>query len=189
MDGGILPDYLAVCDYLVERDCRDELAGISGKTQLILDERWTSFYPPDVKPRVVWLAYDKAFEGSGSDVPEFWDPSEPDKLYGGGTVTYALLQIAFLMGFREILLLGLDHRYTIPETAEATPGGIFVSRGPDPNHFNPDYFGPGRWFHDPMVDRMEISYRSAERVLSAAGVTVRNGTPGTALTVFPLVQL
>lgn len=185
LPGGVMPDYLAVTDYLLERDCRDELAPLARRTRMVLDETLRAEYPPDARDRIVWFENDKSwYQRDG--VPSFWRPSSPDTFHAGGTVTYTLLQLAFLMGFREVVLLGVDHRYIIPEATEIRAGGIFVSHGPDPNHFNPDYFGKGRWYHDPMPERMAISYQVAERVLSAAGVDVCNGTPGSALTVFPM---
>jgi hypothetical protein len=187
MPGGLVPDVLCVTDYLLERDCRAELAALAGRTRLVLDEAWRPTYPPDAAERVAWYVHDKSwYEDGAPAAPLFWRPWEPSVLHAGGTVTYALLQLALMMGFANVLLLGVDHRYTARADVEVEVPDILVSRGPDPDHFNPDYFGEGRHFHEPRIERMTVAYRVAERALSAFGVRVVNGTPGTALTVFPL---
>ena len=182
---GLTPDYLAVVDWLVEEDCHREIRNVEA-TNIFLDQRARERYPKDDK--YVWLDFDKSWEEKHEALPHFWRYGS-GTIYGGGTVTYVLLQLAYLMGFRTTILFGVDHRYVIPEGAIHQNGGIFLSQGPDPNHFDPGYFGPGHRFHDPMTERMEIAYQVAERVFSAAGRTIVNATPGTELRVFPaLVQ-
>ena len=71
--------------------------------------------------------------------------------YWGGTVTYLSLQLAYHLGWSEVVLIGIDHSYQVPAGA----GTVIISHETDLNHFHPDYFGPGYRWHDPQVDRME----------------------------------
>ena len=181
LDGGIIPDFLAVIDDLVEEDNRSELMAISDRTTLILDALWRRRYPEDVARNIVWAAITRPERGN---LPGFWESEKPGVVHGGGTVTYVLLQLAYLMGFSSIDMFGLDHRYVMPDGDQWLAEDVLVSSGPDPNHFNQDYFGPGRRYHDPKISRMETAYRIARGMLDEAGVRVVNRTPGTALDVF-----
>ena len=57
-------------------------------------------------------------------------------------MTYVALQLAFHLGFRQVVLVGVDHQFTTRGLANTT----VVSEGDDPNHFSPGYLGRGfRW--------------------------------------------
>ena len=60
-------------------------------------------------------------------------------VHEGWTVTYAALQIAFFLGFDEVVIIGMDHRYQY----EGKPNEARRLDGVDPNHFMPNYFGGG----------------------------------------------
>lgn len=186
LDGGVLPDYLMVIDHLVEAECRDELIDLADRVELVLDRDWIRRYPPDIAERAACYRSDRSWTaGRGGSEPGFWQVSDPDTIHDGGTVTYGLLQLAYLMGFDTAVLLGVDHRYRVPDRDTANEHGIVLSNGYDPNHFNPEYFGPGRHYHVPNVERMEAAYRKAKSVLDEAGMAVVNETSGSALLVFP----
>lgn len=100
--------------------------------------------------------------------------------YEGWTVTYVCLQLAYFFGFRTVLLVGVDHKY---ET-DAPGGTILEGRSPDPDHFDPDYFGEGWKWHAPDLRKSEKAYRLALLKYEAAGRRIVNLTEGTALNVF-----
>jgi hypothetical protein len=103
----------------------------------------------------------------------------------GGTVTYALLQIAFYMGFDTFLLVGVDHRY--PKTGDK-PGMKFVAGNKDPDHFTPSdgkpYFETGKTFNTPELEGTKRSYAMAQELFTEARKTILNLTPNSALDVF-----
>ncbi len=101
----------------------------------------------------------------------------------GGTVSYIALQLAYHMGFDEVILVGFDHSYSIPKEAKVE-GRAITSTSDDPNHFHPGYFGKGYRWHDPRVDRMERAYENARRAYDAVGRKVINATVGGQLEVF-----
>ena len=101
----------------------------------------------------------------------------------GGTVTYICMQLAWYMGFDEVYLLGFDHSYVIPKSAEVA-GNNIKSNEDDPNHFHPDYFGKGFHWHIPLTERMELCYRKTEYAFAVNGRKVFNATPGGKLEVF-----
>lgn len=76
----------------------------------------------------------------------------------GGTVTYAALQIAFFMGFRTVILIGLDHSFE----DKGTPNKVETRKSErDVNHFHPDYFPKGSKWQLPDLRRSEVAYQLA----------------------------
>lgn len=98
----------------------------------------------------------------------------------GGTVTYAALQIAFFLGFSEVIIIGMDHRFEF----KGKPNEPSVILGADINHFSPDYFGGGQSWDNPDIDRSEESYRIARLEYEKAGRRIIDATVNGACTVF-----
>jgi len=117
----------------------------------------------------------------------YFSKSPTKYCWNGGTVSYFCMQMAFYFGFSEVYLVGFDHYYTIPESAEVN-GVHITSTDDDVNHFSPDYFGKGYKWHDPMVNRMEVSYKKAKKVYEKHGRKIYNATKGGNLEVFPRVD-
>lgn len=107
------------------------------------------------------------------------------------TVAITMLQLAAYMGFSEIILIGCDTNYIVPDTVRREGDGpdkgiaLTSSRDDDPNHFDRRYFGKDRKWHDPQPDRMILHYEHAKAALDAIGVRVYNATVGGRLEVFP----
>ena len=109
------------------------------------------------------------------------------QVFCGGSVTYISLQLAFYMGFTEVYLIGVDFDYQRPAHVKAS-GKTWTSMGPDPNHFHPDYFGPGKKWHDPQLDRVAGFFKLARQVFERSGRTVKNATIGGKLEIFERVD-
>jgi Protein of unknown function DUF115 len=120
---------------------------------------------------------------STGDVPRFSRDLDQG-LHEGWTVTYAALQVAWHLGFSEVVLIGLDHRYAF----EGQPNESRVLAGPDSNHFDPGYFGHGQRWDNPDLARSEESFRIARQVFEGDGRRILDATPDGACTVFPKVR-
>ncbi len=107
-----------------------------------------------------------------------------ERLWEGATVTYVALQVAFFLGFSQVILIGVDHSF---ET-KGKPNTTVVSQGDDPNHFHPGYFGKGFRWQLPDLETSESSYRMARAAYEGAGRQVLDATIGGKLTVFPKVD-
>ena len=105
------------------------------------------------------------------------------RVWEGGTVTYTSLQVAYFLGFSQVILIGVDHNYVTP----GKPNATVVSQGDDPNHFHPGYFGKGFRWQLPDLDTSERAYTLARHAYEAAGRRVVDATVGGKLTVFPKV--
>ena len=106
------------------------------------------------------------------------------RIWEGATVTNVALQLAFYMGFEQVILIGVDHNFTSKGEANKT----VVSDGADPNHFSPAYFGKGFRWQLPDLETSEIGYRLARKTYENAGRQVLDATAGGKLTIFPKVE-
>ena len=105
-------------------------------------------------------------------------------LWSGATVTYVALQLAYHMGFEQVILVGVDHSFTTQGPAHQE----VISQGDDPNHFSPRYFGKGFRWQLPDLETSERAYRMADKAYRAAGRQVLDATVGGQLQVFPKVE-
>lgn len=106
------------------------------------------------------------------------------RIWEGATVTNVALQLAFWMGFEQVILIGVDHNFTSKGEANKT----VVSDGADPNHFDPRYFGKGFRWQLPDLETSEVGYRLAKDAYERAGRQVLDATVGGKLTIFPKVD-
>jgi len=86
-------------------------------------------------------------------------------IYSGGTVTYITLQLAFFMGFSEVILIGIDHNFSdkgVPNTIKIRKDAV------DNNHFHPQYFPPGSKWQLPDLQRSELAYLEAKKTYEKA---------------------
>ena len=94
-------------------------------------------------------------------------------LFSGGTVTYVALQIAYIMGFSEVILIGLDHSFA----DKGTPNIVEVRRDDkDANHFHPDYFPKGSKWQLPDLRRSELAYELGRNTFESDGRKIRDAT-------------
>lgn len=103
----------------------------------------------------------------------------------GSTVTFVSLQLAYHLGFKEVVLVGVDHRFADKGPAHKA----IVSDGPDCNHFHPGYFGAGVRWQLPDLDGSEHAYRLAREAYERDGRRILDATLDGALTVFDKVDL
>jgi len=100
-------------------------------------------------------------------------------VHEGWTVTYAALQVAYYLGFKEVIIIGMDHRYIY----HGAPNEAHMLSGDDPNHFVPTYFGGQQW-DNPDLLKSEESYRLARQVFETDGRRIIDATLDGACMVF-----
>lgn len=101
-------------------------------------------------------------------------------VHEGWTVTYAALQVAYYLGFAEVVLIGMDHRYKYA----GQPNQLQRLDGPDPNHFSADYFGNGQDWNNPDLANSEESYRIARTEFEKDGRRIIDATVDGACSIF-----
>jgi hypothetical protein len=106
------------------------------------------------------------------------------RLWEGATVTYVALQLAFFMGFQQVILVGVDHSFS----TQGRPNTTVVSQGDDRDHFHSNYFGKGFRWQLPDLETSERAYRMAKEAFEKAGRVVLDATIEGKLEVFPKVE-
>ncbi|MCX6406094.1 MAG: DUF115 domain-containing protein [Propionibacteriales bacterium] len=106
-------------------------------------------------------------------------------LWEGATVTFVAMQLAYFMGFTEVVLVGVDHRFASTGPAHQ----LVESDSDDENHFDPRYFGPGYRWQLPDLETSEIAYSLARKAFENDGRRIVDATVDGALRVFPRVDL
>ena len=111
--------------------------------------------------------------------------------FGGNTVTYTAMQLAYHFGIREVYLIGCDHDFHVPERykeRDLDENFVIESREDDVNHFAPEYFGKGYRWHNPKVHKIEESYIAAKKFFETHGGKIFNATAGGKLELFERVD-
>jgi len=172
-DWGFQTTFLVSVNDLVVEQCREDFQNLA----LPKFFSWRSrdlLYPrgkPDDQSHFLYTTY------TG---PNF-NTRIQSRFWEGATVTYVCLQLAFCMGFSEVILIGVDHSFDTTGKANQT----VVSRGDDPNHFSPQYFGKGFRWQLPDLDTSEIAYRMAQKFYTSSGRKILDATVGGNLDIFP----
>lgn len=104
--------------------------------------------------------------------------------YPGATVTYAAMQLAYHLGFSEVILLGVDHNFGHSGRAHL----VEKSMGNDANHFDPNYFGKNTLWQYPDLVESEVNFATARAVFELNGRSIRDATVGGQLRVFPRIE-
>lgn len=180
---GFLPTFFMVEDTLVAEDRAKDIISLRGPTKIFGEHLR---YCLGADRQAVWanihFRYDRYpnFPNWGDD----WDSG----FWVGGTVSYLHMQLAAFLGVQTLVLVGFDHEYHVPD-GTALDGNTYTSQSEDPNHFNPDYFGPGKRWHRPQLDRMELAYERAKIEFENRGRRILNATIGGGLNVFDRTDL
>lgn len=96
-------------------------------------------------------------------------------------MTFLALQVAYYMGFQQVVLIGVDHNFV----DKGTPNrAVTRTAETDENHFHPDYFPKGSRWQLPDLLRSEEAYRLALEAYQADGREIVDATVGGALEVF-----
>ena len=106
------------------------------------------------------------------------------RVWEGATVTNVCLQLAYHLGFKEAILIGVDHSFA----TKGTPNTTVQSQGDDPNHFSAAYFGKGFRWQLPDLETSEVAYRMARKAYEADGRKVLDATIGGKLDIFEKVD-
>lgn len=170
---GFKTSFLVAVNDLVLEQCAQEIQRLD--LPRFLTWRARRFFTKD--PNIIYI--DSDFTGA-----EQFCPDVTRRIFEGYTVTFVAMQIAFYMGFKTVILVGVDHNFT----TQGTPNAVVVSSGDDPNHFSGSYFGKGFRWQLPDLEGSERAYRLAKSAFEADQRTILDATIGGKLTIFPKVD-
>ena len=165
---GFYPDYLVAVNHKVIAQSANAYRKMN--TIKFISDACADLLPADA------LTYHIRTEG----LPERFYRDITQGVRGGHTVTHAALQIAYYMGFQEVIIIGMDHRFP----SSGTPNAELYMHGADPNHFSPDYFRDQNWDAPNLVES-EVSYAVSEQIFAAEGRRIIDATVNGACPIFP----
>jgi hypothetical protein len=131
-----------------------------------------------------WFKNEVIFLDTDYTAPESFSSDISGRIFEGSTVTYVAMQIAYYMGFEEVILVGVDHNFN----TQGEPNTTIVSSGEDPNHFSAEYFGKGFRWQLPDLQASEKAYQLAKEAFERDGRTILDATIGGKLEIFPKVN-
>ncbi|MEH6587175.1 MAG: 6-hydroxymethylpterin diphosphokinase MptE-like protein [Halioglobus sp.] len=162
------PRYYVAVNELVLRQSLAEIAGLN--CVKFLSRRASELYQPDALTYLI---------NTTDPGPRFsMDISE--RVEEGWTVTHVALQIAYYMGFKKVVIVGLDHRFEFTGSANEQ----HMLAGADKNHFSEEYFGYGQQWNNPDLERSEESFLETKAVFEADGREILDATVGGACKIF-----
>lgn len=178
----LTPTYWVVEDAMYISEYSKEIDGYKGEKLIsvwskhhqfgstILDEESVTYFMPDGS---WWYRYGLML---------FANRLDRGIISSCGTVTFSMMQLAYLLGSREIYLVGVDH--TLPEGYGET------------NHFTEDYCVKLSKHHGALIDlqakrpfvRINAGYKAAREFADEQGIIIRNATHGGKLEAFERVD-
>lgn len=131
-----------------------------------------------VNGNVIWLNADG--DRKLLDSPKFSEDIE-NVIYTIATVTYAMLEIAVYMGFRELYIIGCDNSYGL----EKKKDGTIINNGTE------SYFAGSNPNDKKVIGatwEMNIAYEYARKYAETHGIKIYNATRGGHLEAFKRVD-
>ena len=135
--------------------------------------KYFKYFTKDAQTSFIRLNYDRKFS---TDLTGY--------CWGGHTVTFINLQLAYYMGFSEVVLIGCDHSYA----GAGAPNTDVKIEGADSNHFSDKYYVKGNTYRIPDYRNQEHAYALAREAFEKDGRRVVDATIGGKLQVFPKVD-
>ncbi|WP_435011817.1 hypothetical protein P12x_006051 (plasmid) [Tundrisphaera lichenicola] len=172
------PTYYSVSDILVAQNNLEEINTL--RLAKIFGSSVKEVFPD--RTDILWLRERNAPEQSFSE-----DCAEC--VYGGFSVVYYQLQLAFHMGIREVYLIGMDFSFAVPTgTGQMSIHGEVIKSEGEVNHFHRDYRKPGETWTMPRLDKQQEAFACAKAAFERHGGVVYNASRSTKLEVFPKVS-
>jgi hypothetical protein len=184
------PSFWTALDWRVGPDIVDNFSLLDGITKF-MPYRFRGMLPSD--DDTYWYHS----RPIGDHINEQFEVDVTRGVPSRGTVLVTAIQLAYFLGFRELILIGVDASYKVPDTVIQSGGDRFgtgvmlnlqSTADDDPNHFDPRYFGKGAKWHDPNVNEMIRMFRTMRRGIEYMGGEIVNATPGGNLEVFDRVD-
>lgn len=109
-----------------------------------------------------------------------------DSVSAGWTTLYSALQLAYWIGYKEVILIGVDHSY--PKNINQYKS-LYVPDKKLKSHFSDDYLNSKHIFDEPNLLYTTAAFHKAKLAFEANGRTLLNATRSSALDCIPKVNL
>ncbi len=169
------PSFLVVVNELILEQCAAEIKEVKIPKFLNWNRR-DYFGPPNAE---------QVYLKSRMVINDYFETDLTRPMVFGATVTFATLQLAYFMGFRQVILVGLDHNYR----EKGVPSKVEVRQSEkDESHFDPKYFPRGFKWQLPDLLRSEIEYQLAREIFENGGREILDATIDGKCEIFKKVQ-
>lgn len=177
--------------YLIFRELGFQTTYYTSINVLVLEQCHHEIYNLKMPKFISWYA--RNFIGFSPDIFYIRDSYQGSEGFAedptweireGATVTFVAMQLAFFMGFKQVILIGVDHSFT----TQGVPNSEIISQGDDPNHFDSSYFGKGFRWQLPDLEKSERHYKIAKEYYEHDGREIVDATSDGKLHVFPKVS-
>ena len=107
----------------------------------------------------------------------------------GGSVTFTLMELAWMMGFRQMYVIGCDHFYNAFQNLQEGQETLSSDQNTSNDYFIKNYMKPGEIIRVGKLDRLTGGYVIAKDYVDRHGGSIKNATRGGYLEVFERVDL
>ena len=107
----------------------------------------------------------------------------PDYVLIGHTVTNLSIQTAIHLGFKKILIVGLDHNFTSHKVNQKNKVEVKTD-DVDVDHFHPNYFPKNSKWETPDLPSSEAEYKILNEYAKQKEVRILDCTPGGRCNIF-----
>ncbi|WP_442594291.1 6-hydroxymethylpterin diphosphokinase MptE-like protein [Neobacillus sp. D3-1R] len=181
-----MPYYYTFTDSLMASTFFDEVYKMEKKKMFVVvsNTSYNSLKKQLGKDCIFLRSY---YEVENNGLPKFSDDVSK-KIFQHGTVTFANIQLAAYMGFKNIYLLGVDHNFGISKQKDGSINYNKELIGRD--HFDENYYKSVEHSKEAAVNvyAMTEAYLSAKDYCDKRGVKIFNATRGGKLEVFQRVN-
>ncbi|MBR6594821.1 MAG: DUF115 domain-containing protein [Clostridia bacterium] len=174
------PDYYLSQDHKMLAGCVEEVKAMPLPVKFVpVDLPWE--HGLELEPthpfKMLWMPKEDLS-------PSGFSTNAAEGVYWGSTCLYTAAQIAVYMGFSEIYLLGVDHRFQISQNNR---GEIVVDNSVK-DYFCDKYNEDKEKLYIPNTETSTLAYIAMKKGCEENGVRVYNATRGGMLEVFPRVD-
>jgi hypothetical protein len=176
------PTYYTVLDVLVAENNQKKIQSL--KLKKIFPRIVQQFFPES--DDIIWVRRLSMPKRAHKLVTAF-STNILSGTYPGWTVIFEQMQIAYYMGIREIILIGVDYKFSVPKrTGAVCEHGEILEYTGEKNHFHPLYRQKGEKWTIPRLDMQYQAFSRAKKVMEKKGGKIVNASRETCLDVFPL---
>ena len=110
--------------------------------------------------------------------------------YGGFTVVYTQLQLAYFMGIKTVYLIGLDFNFekSMPTGEKTSANEEILKSSGETNHFHPEYRKKGETWTMPNLDYQYKAFKVARDAFESDNRKILNASRKSMLDVFKRVE-
>ncbi len=174
------PTYYTVSDCVVAETYKEEIFNVPS---IIICPKYTK-EQLGTEHGVLWLHTIPVHKGEDPSIVAFSKNLVEGIAPGGATVIYDQLQIAYYMGFAEVILVGIDFNYEnyVLLDEHGNEGQLAESKN-EGNHFIKNYYKPGEKMNVPKVELQRNAFQQASLVYAESGRKLINASRKTKLDV------